>query len=219
MSTISSLPSAAQALARQGVAFAPDISRAAAAHGLDPRLLAAVAAQETGGPGCNAGRNIVGDGGHGHGIFQIDDRWHSFARTRAAMQPSANADYAAAMISTLLKRYGGDVHKALSAYNAGDPNARGTATTWRDGETLGYADSVLRHYAALGGTTPGAMLATLSAESRDEQAGINALPSFAGLQIPPAQSPPQIHHHSWREMQKQNADFGSFIFSDSGSSD
>jgi hypothetical protein len=113
--------------------------------------LAAVAAQETGGPGSNCGHNIVGDGGHGRGVFQIDDRWHAFAQTPAAMDPAQNADYAAGMISGLLQRYGGDVHRALSAYNAGDPDASGTRTQWPDGRRLGYADSVMQHYAQLTG--------------------------------------------------------------------
>jgi hypothetical protein len=107
------------------------------------------AAQETGGPGTNGGANVVGDGGHGHGLFQIDDRWHDFAKTSAAMDPAQNADYAAGMIAGNLRRYGGDVRKALSAYNAGSPNAAGTKTTWADGATLGYADSVLRHESQL----------------------------------------------------------------------
>lgn len=138
-------------LASQGVAYAPQIAAAAHRHGIDPDLLAAVAAQETGGPGSNAGRNVVGDGGHGHGIFQIDDRWHTFAQTPAAMDPAKNADYAAGMISGLLSRYGGNVHRALSAYNAGSPDAIGTTTQWAGGRRLGYADSVLQHYAQLTG--------------------------------------------------------------------
>src|SRR5579884_1350739 len=112
------------------VAFGPQIAAAATRHNLDPKLLAAVAAQETGGPGSDSGRNVVGDGGHGHGLFQIDDRWHAFARTAAAMDPGKNADYAAHLLHDLLNRYGGNVHAALSAYNAGSPNARGTLTTW-----------------------------------------------------------------------------------------
>lgn len=137
-----------------GVAYAAQIDSAARRYNLDPRLLAAVAAQETGGPGTNSGRNILGDGGHGHGIFQIDDRSHAFASSPAAMNPQANANYAASMLSGLLNRYGGDVHKALSAYNSGSPDARGTPTTWPDGRQLGYADSVMRHYGALGARTP-----------------------------------------------------------------
>ena len=146
----------ASRLAAQGVAYAPEIAAAAKRHGLDPTLLAAVAAQETGGPGSNAGHNVVGDGGHGRGIFQIDDRWHDFARSAAAMDPQSNADYAAGMLSGLLSRYGGDVRAALSAYNSGSPTAAGTQTTWPDGRHLAYADSVLAHYALLGGTPSGA---------------------------------------------------------------
>jgi len=142
------------------VAFGPQIAAAATRHNLDPKLLAAVAAQETGGPGSDSGRNVVGDGGHGHGLFQIDDRWHAFARTPAAMNPAANADYAAGMLAGNLKRYGGDVRAALSAYNAGSPTAAGTQTTWADGATLGYADSVLRHYAGLGGAAAGGAVST-----------------------------------------------------------
>jgi len=97
------------------------------------------------------GRDIIGDAGHGRGLFQIDDRWHHFANTPAAMDPAKNADYAAGMLSGLLKRYGGDMREALSAYNAGSPNATGTVTQWADGQRLGYADSVLKHYARLSG--------------------------------------------------------------------
>jgi len=140
-------------LAARGVAFAPAIAEAAQRHQVDPTLLAAVAAQETGGPGSNAGRNIVGDGGHGRGLFQIDDRWHDFAQSPAAMDPAANADYAAGMLHGLIAKFGGNVHEALSAYNSGSPNSSGTKTTWGDGQTLGYADSVLRHYQQLGGST------------------------------------------------------------------
>ncbi|HZY99487.1 MAG TPA: transglycosylase SLT domain-containing protein [Candidatus Baltobacteraceae bacterium] len=143
-------PTASQ-LAGAGVAYAPQIAAAAVRHGVDPRLLAAVAAQETGGPGTNAGQNVVGDGGHGHGLFQIDDRWHDFAKSPEAMDPGANADYAAGMLHELIGRYG-NVRQALSAYNAGNPNAAGTQTDWPDGEHLGYADSVMRHYAELGGS-------------------------------------------------------------------
>ncbi|HET9392823.1 MAG TPA: transglycosylase SLT domain-containing protein [Candidatus Rubrimentiphilum sp.] len=202
----------AATLARQGVAYAPEIVQAAQRHGVDAALLAAVAAQETGGPGANAGSNIVGDGGHGHGIFQIDDRWHTFARTAAAMNPAANADYAAGMISGLLRRYGGDVHKALSAYNAGDPNATGTVTEWRDGRRLSYADSVLRHYAQLGGEQT---VNELSAESATEQHSINTLASFASLMPPPAAP----NTHSYRQLAGHDTANPGSIIADDGDDD
>lgn len=165
------LGSVATTLASEGVTYAGDIVQAAARHGVDPTLLAAVAAQETGGPGSNGGRNVTGDGGHGHGLFQIDDRWHAFASTPAASDPAANADYAAGMLSGLLKRFGGNVRAALSAYNAGSPTAAGTQTTWGDGQRLGYADSVLRHYAQLGAQLPQHMPTSPRAHDHQHQDG------------------------------------------------
>jgi len=162
-----------------GVRFGAEIESAARSHGLDPRFLAAVAAQETGGPGASSGNNVVGDGGHGHGLFQIDDRWHAFASTPEAMNPAKNADYAAGMLSDLLVKYNGNAKAALSAYNAGSPTAPGTLTTWADGRQLTYPDSVVRHYADLGGD-PAALGADLASEQPQTLAGANALAGLAG---------------------------------------
>lgn len=158
------------------VNYAPQIEAAARAYNLDPRLLKAVAAQETGGPDCDSGHNIVGDGGHGHGVFQIDDRWHDFAKTGAAMDPGKNAMYAAHMIADNLQRYGGNVREALSAYNAGSPHASGTKTTWADGKTLGYADSVMRHYQRLGGDA--------RANMQEASLSVNALQQYFNQGMP-----------------------------------
>jgi Transglycosylase SLT domain len=162
------------------VAYGPEIAAAATRHHLDPRLLAAVAAQETGGPGSDSGRNVVGDGGHGRGLFQIDDRWHAFARSPAAMDPAQNADYAAGLLESNLNRYG-DLRSALSAYNAGSPSATGTRTDWGDGKPVGYADSVFRHYARLGGGAAGGSPGAASfADPRDSAAQVDALRGLAG---------------------------------------
>ena len=166
------------------IAFGAQIEAAATRHHLEPRLLAAVAAQETGGPGSDSGRNIVGDGGHGHGVFQIDDRWHAFARGPAAMDPASNADYAAGMLEANLHRYGGDVRSALSAYNSGSPTAAGTRTDWGDGKPVSYADSVFRHYARLGGgqQSPSAgTTAPAPADPRDSAAAVDALRGLLAL--------------------------------------
>jgi hypothetical protein len=165
-----------------GVRYGAEITAAAAAHGLDPKLLAAVAAQESGGPGSNSGNNIVGDGGHGHGLFQIDDRTWDFAKTPAAMNPAANANQAASILADNLARYGGNVKAALSAYNSGSPTASGTPTTWPDGSTLGYADSVMRHYAALGSDAQ----AQLVADNRTTSADVGALAALSAAQAPGA---------------------------------
>jgi hypothetical protein len=168
------------------VAFGAQIAAAATRHHLEPRLLAAVAAQETGGPGSDSGRNVVGDGGHGHGLFQIDDRWHAFARSPAAMDPASNADYAAGILSSNLQRYGGNVRAALSAYNAGSPTATGTRTDWGDGKPVGYAESVLRHYERLGGdpdtARPGATAGAPpgAKDPRDSAEAVDALRTLVG---------------------------------------
>jgi len=161
-----------------GIRFGEQIEAAAKAHGLEPRFLAAVAAQETGGPGSRSGSNVVGDHGHGRGLFQIDDRYHAFARTSAAMDPAKNSDYAAGMLSGLLQRYHGDARAALSAYNSGSPSATGTVTTWADGAKLGYAESVLRHYASLGGDAA-AVGSELAANRADTAAAAGALAGLA----------------------------------------
>lgn len=176
-------------LAAEGVNYAPQIASAAARYRLDPALLAAVAAQETGGPGSNGGRNEVGDGGHGHGLFQIDDRWHDFAKSAAAMDPAQNADYAAGMLSGLLQRYGGNVKEALCAYNSGSPNGAGTKTTWGDGHMLDYADSVMRHYQQLGGHADGTDHLAQTARSLPQ--------TFAR----PNAAHAHHHHHRWRSAQ------------------
>lgn len=189
MNDISGTLGIARKLSSAGVAYAGEIASAAGRTGVNPKLLAAVAAQETGGPGSNAGRNIVGDGGHGRGLFQIDDRFHAFARSPGAMDPAQNADYAAGMISGLLSSYGGNVRKALSAYNAGSPNATGTITEWMDGQRLGYADSVLRHYTALGGSSAASPAITAATNSIPGDQG-QALIDQLRQEIVPAIAPP-----------------------------
>jgi hypothetical protein len=103
------------------------------------------------------------------------------------------------MLSGLLHQYGGNVRKALSAYNAGDPNVRGTVTTWGDGARLGYADSVMRHYAALGGDF-GSLLDEVGAEAPSEVANVNVLSSFASLQQSPALA---FESHSYHATQNK----------------
>jgi hypothetical protein len=96
-------------------------------HGLPPELMLAVASRET---GC---RNIVGDSGHGRGVFQIDDRFHHdwLAQHGAAgagkVPPLAAAtELAATMLAGALDvarrhQLGGEsaVKFAACAYNAG----------------------------------------------------------------------------------------------------
>jgi hypothetical protein len=60
------------------IQFGPEIKSAADSYHIDELTLAAVAAQESGtSAGDNGVANLIGDNGHGYGLFQIDDRWHS----------------------------------------------------------------------------------------------------------------------------------------------
>jgi peptidoglycan hydrolase-like protein with peptidoglycan-binding domain len=93
-------------------------------RGLPSALLLAVASRET---NC---RDVVGDGGHGRGVFQIDDRFHAaflgqFAPSPTPPIPQA-ADYAAGLLVAAMKagkklKLGGDglFKFTAAAYNAG----------------------------------------------------------------------------------------------------
>jgi peptidoglycan hydrolase-like protein with peptidoglycan-binding domain len=110
------------------------------AEGLPRGLLFAIASQET------DMNDVVGDGGHGRGLFQIDDRSHgrflsSQGAARSGGKPpvDAAARYAAELVKANLD-YGSrngirgrDLLKfALSAYNAGPG---GALTGYREGDS------------------------------------------------------------------------------------
>ncbi|MEL6613965.1 MAG: transglycosylase SLT domain-containing protein [Bacteroidota bacterium] len=87
-------------------------------HGVPFSILAAVASRET-----NMGQTVTadwtGDGGHGRGLMQIDDRWHTaFVDSTANNDHAANIDYAAGLLATEHRHFG-EWAPALAAYNAG----------------------------------------------------------------------------------------------------
>src|SRR4051794_10071220 len=86
-------------------------------HGLPQFLLLAVGSRET---NLNVGftQGKTGDGGHGHGVWQYDDRFHKIPPgfdTDARQQ----ADIAAGMLAELIKHFGNNLKAAMAAYNAG----------------------------------------------------------------------------------------------------
>ncbi len=94
-------------------------------NGLPKYTLFAIASRET-----NM-RNILGDGGHGVGIFQRDDRAFAGMKTPVGtlstkagkdwylLHPRQQADDAAALHKGNLKVFSGIESRALAAYNAG----------------------------------------------------------------------------------------------------
>jgi peptidoglycan hydrolase-like protein with peptidoglycan-binding domain len=100
----------------------PFIHQSELAVGLPPMLLFAVGSRET-----NL-TNEVGDFGHGHGVWQLDDRSH----TPPGGFPGFDADVAvqcataAAMLKGILATTGGNVEKAAAIYNSGQSGEPGT---------------------------------------------------------------------------------------------
>lgn len=93
-------------------------------HRVPAALLAAICSRET------HGLNIVGDGGNGLGLMQIDKRYHTFARTGDVMTPDANIQYAAQLLTNNWQyfckeatkqtwTYAEKLRAAVCAYNAG----------------------------------------------------------------------------------------------------
>jgi hypothetical protein len=95
----------------------PFIHQTEIARGLPRMLLFAVGSRET-----NL-TNEVGDSGHGHGVWQLDDRSHTppggFAQFDAnvPLQCSIAAD----MLHDLLTIEAGNVERAANRYNSGQP--------------------------------------------------------------------------------------------------
>jgi peptidoglycan hydrolase-like protein with peptidoglycan-binding domain len=91
-------------------------------HGLPRMLLFAIGSRET-----NL-TNEVGDFGHGHGVWQLDDRWHTppggFPHFDADVP--MQCDIAAAMLKGILATTGGNVEEAAAIYNSGQPGEAGT---------------------------------------------------------------------------------------------
>lgn len=90
--------------------------------GVSPVLMLAIANQESG-----FNPNAVGDKslGGSYGLFQIHKPSHP--DYTGGFDPRANAAYASKMMKGLLAKYGGNIDKAIMAYNAGGGNVdRGT---------------------------------------------------------------------------------------------
>jgi peptidoglycan hydrolase-like protein with peptidoglycan-binding domain len=100
----------------------PFIRQTELAHGLPRMLLFAVGSRET-----NL-TNEVGDFGHGHGVWQLDDRSHTppggFALFDADVPMQCAT--AAAMLQGILAITGGNVEEAAAIYNSGQPGEAGT---------------------------------------------------------------------------------------------
>ena len=101
----------------------PFIRQTEISRGLPRMLLFAIGSRET-----NL-TNEVGDFGHGHGVWQLDDRFHappggSWSQFDANV--AVQCATAAAMLQGMLTTTGGKVEEAAAIYNSGQQGEPGT---------------------------------------------------------------------------------------------
>jgi hypothetical protein len=115
-------------------------TEAARRHGLDPELVLAVVSVESGFQPAAVSRKGA------QGLMQLMPPTAAALGVADPLDPGANLDGGARHLGALLARYGGDLRKALAAYNAG-----GGAVDRHKGvppyvETRAYVAEVLRRY-------------------------------------------------------------------------
>jgi len=102
--------------------WALEIHCAAALYHLDPLVIAAILERESKGGDAlmPPGPRGKGDGGHGHGLMQLDDRWHKpFIATGLWAEAAPAMVYAARLLRQGLDAFGGDYPETIGSYNAG----------------------------------------------------------------------------------------------------
>lgn len=114
----------------------------AESYGIDPAIVFAIAYRES-----TFNASIIGDNGSSLGLMQVQPYWHSERMERLGctdlLDPFQNVTVAIDYLSEMLSWYGGDMAKALTAYNRG--SYQGTITE--------YATAVLAIAEELRGTT------------------------------------------------------------------
>lgn len=96
--------------------YSPEVKRAAKTYHLDPALLHAVIAAESG-----YDVNAVSDKG-AMGLMQLMPETAKRYGATDPFDPSQNIRAGAQLLSSLLLRYGNNLHLALAAYNSGEAN-------------------------------------------------------------------------------------------------
>jgi len=146
---------------RDAAGWAPLFEEAEKRHGLPPGLISAIGSRETG------MQDIVGDGGHGRGVLQMDDRsQRAWLKTQGADAPGAKPPVAAAAMHAgeiLVEAMAfarknavaleDELKFSLSAYNAGPAGAlKGYHAGDSDRGTTkqNYGADVLRRWRGMG---------------------------------------------------------------------
>lgn len=125
--------------------YTSEVAAAAKRYRIPPSVLFGIMMRESN------GQNIRGDGGHGRGLMQIDDRSHGawLASHNGGMDPASNIMYAAQILRESMDAFGGDLRKGLAAYNAGVGGVQAALRAGRspDSATTGgdYGSAVLKN--------------------------------------------------------------------------
>jgi soluble lytic murein transglycosylase-like protein len=155
-STSSSLPA--------GTPYAAEIAQAATANGVDPALLAGLVKQESG------FNPSAGSGAGARGLTQLMPGTASALGVTNILDPVQNLNAGAKYLKQQLDSFGGDVTKALAAYNAGPGAVQRFGGVPPYSETQNYVRIVQANAAAYrAGTT--------SAPSSSPARSTGALPS------------------------------------------
>jgi soluble lytic murein transglycosylase-like protein len=115
-----------------GVPYAAEITAAARRHGIDPALLAGLVRQES---------NFDPDAGSpagARGLTQLMPGTAAALGVTDASDPQQAIEGGAKYLAQQLKAFGGDVEKALAAYNAGPGAVRRYGGVPPYAETIGY---------------------------------------------------------------------------------
>jgi soluble lytic murein transglycosylase-like protein len=128
------LESAARCLPARLARWARELAAASLVTGVDPYVLAAVMDRESLGGEALRPRGVAGfgDGGHGRGLMQVDDRYHAsfvgavFGRSSGYLwqDPAFACLYGARLLEENLEAFGGDLLPAIAAYNASAKRVR-----------------------------------------------------------------------------------------------
>ncbi len=113
---------------------APIVENAAKLQGVDSKLLRAVIDQESGFHPCAVSAKGA------QGLMQLMPGTADFLQVTDPFDPKQNIEAGAKYLKQLLDKNGGDITKALGAYNAG-PNADNPAD--KIPETKAYVDAIL----------------------------------------------------------------------------
>ncbi len=122
---------------------------AARRHGLDPQLVIAVVSVESG-----FKPQAVSPKG-AQGLMQLMPRTAESLGVADAFDPEQNLDGGVRHLGSLLSQYGGDVRRALAAYNAGQGAVARHNGVPPYAETRAYVERVLRRYSPPAAHPPG----------------------------------------------------------------